>query len=206
MSSHSSYYHTCIIYPIEFLGHFIGYNDGPIDDLFFTALDTLSLRLDADFICSPLHKADDNVFKQHFHIVFRLPNKLTANSFESLLSDAINGNFTGIAYHKESACVTKIDRLLRYFIHFDNPNKQQFNSYHDLIIVGNWEKELYNAFSDYILRELIDFVVLQKKGVEYLAINGFGYALTMSKNLYLVNSLIKENDIKYSKKRSNYYD
>lgn len=203
MHNTTSYYHTLIVYPDDLIiDRFIGC---PVAEY----LDDVFNRLDCDYILSPVHIPDENK-KIHIHCLLRCANKLTGNSFQTKLVDVLNGVMIGFAYSPTECVVSNPNRYLRYMLHLDNKSKQQFYYRdeklqgllpYDLFefLQGVWDKEFYNAFTNEITEFLffnacmdIPLSTISKK---------FGYALLQGKNLYLYNSLLKENDIKEKKRK-----
>lgn len=185
MSELKSYYHTCVIYPLDYIRKYIG-SVAQWDEL----LDDLSLKLDCDYMISPLHSPDK---KKHRHIIYRCPNKISGNTFQTLLCDAVNGDFRGLVYYADKGCINKIDRHIRYLIHLDNPSKQQF-SRQDISYVGNWDKELYSAFGNEIMDDMTDLITSGAccSVSDLCSIYGFNYALRQGHNMYYINSLIND--------------
>ena len=186
----SSYYHTCICYPADYIRKYIG-SLATAD--FMQLLDELALQLDCDWLCSPLHSPDGEDKKQHFHIVFRCSNKVTGNSFQARLVDVLKGDFRGVAYNPNECCVSSPTRYIRYLVHYDNPKKQPFRK-ENIAVFGNWNKELYNAFGDEMLSDMADLIT---SGAccnlsDLINIYNCGYALRQGHNMYFINSLISE--------------
>lgn len=196
MGTHlTSYYHACIVYPSDYIRKYIG---ALATCDFMKMLDELALSLDCDFLASPLHTPDmadksSNIPKEHFHILFRSPNKLTGNSFQCRLVDILRGDMRGVAYSASECCISKPNRYIRYMVHYDNPNKQSFRK-ENLAVFGNWNKELYDAFGDEMLSDMADLIT---SGAccslrELVNIYDCGYALRQGHNMYFINSLISE--------------
>lgn len=196
--NNSSYYHSCICYPADYIRKYIG---SLATSDFMKLLDDLALQLDCDWLCSPLHSPDGkDDLKQHFHVLFRCPNKITGNSFQCKIVDVLNGDMRGIAYNANECCITSPQRYIRYMVHYDNPKKQQFRK-ENIAVFGNWNKELYAAFGDEILSDMSDLII---SGAccsikDLIDIYDCGYALRQGHNMYYINSLI--NEIKKENKK-----
>lgn len=160
---------------------------------------------------SPLHNPNLGDFdsvagllvrkKIHFHILFKLPYKTTYNGFmEYLVNNGIN-NHNGIAFHKEDCVVYDVCKLLRYFYHFDYPNKEQFSVFDVLNncttgfcdeVVKAFDNELRVAVCQVILSKNVDSVS------DLISTDFFNNSyviqkwLTTGRNLYLVSTLLKE--------------
>lgn len=189
----SSYYHTLIFYPYDYMTR-----ASPVpligkDFSFLEHLTDIFYKVDAEFLISPFHTPDGDDLKPHFHLLTRCGSKMSGNSFQAKLSDGLDGNFNGFAYSPKMGVVTRPDRYIRYMIHKDNPGKQQFEEgYNAIKGVGNWSKELYNAFQDDILADLYDYTVDGYMVKDISNIPLFRYALTQGRNLYLINTIKQE--------------
>lgn len=194
----SSYYHACVCYPADYIRKYIG---SLATDDFMKLLDELAFQLDCDYMVSPLHSpGNDGEKKQHFHCIFRNSNKLTGNSFQAKLVDVLHGDMRGIAYSPTECCLTKPTRYIRYLVHYDNPKKEVFRK-ENIAYLGNWNKELYNAFGDEILSDMSDLITSGAccSIADLINIYDCGYALRQGHNMYYINSLINEIKKEYLK-------
>lgn len=139
--------------------------------------------------------------KIHSHFLFKLPYKTTYNGFVEYLCNNGITNFNGIAIHKEDCVVYDVCKLLRYFYHFDYPNKEQFSVFDVLnnSTIGFCD-EVAKAF-DNELRVAICQTILTKNVnsvSDLISTDFFNNSfviqkwLTSGRNLYLISTLFKE--------------
>lgn len=68
---------------------------------------------------SPLHNPDEETTKQHYHVVYKFSGKKTSDSVQ-FIRELTKGTYL--------QPVNDIRAYVRYLIHLDNPEKQQFDS------------------------------------------------------------------------------
>lgn len=78
----------------------------------------LLLQLKIPFCVSPLHASDDEEIKPHYHIIVKYSGKKSSSQVQEI-QDITNGT--------KLVDVKDIRGMVRYLIHFDNPEKEQFN-------------------------------------------------------------------------------
>ena len=151
-----SYYHNAIVYPMECNNDF--------------------KKLGCAYVLSPLHSpdADDGEApKIHNHIMFRCGRKMTGIAFQQMCYDKLGADYgKGFSYCPEMCVVTSPDHYLRYMIHLDDLDKQQFKlNYLELELYGVWVKELLSAFDDIITQDILRDVEHCKTSVTELKNN-----------------------------------
>ena len=137
--------------------------------------------------------------KQHQHLLLKMPNKQTENSFIIKLSEALNNDFTGVALHKGDALVKDVTMMIRYFYHMDSPNKEPFDWQDALMDVSpQFTEEVLKAFNLEIT-VLISMKIQTEeiKNIQQIMIFFPNQAvltkwLYTGKNMYVVNSMFNE--------------
>lgn len=174
----SSYYHIGIIYPNECNNDF--------------------KRLGCAYAFSPVHSPDavgGESPKIHKHIMFRCGRKMTGNAFQKMCCDKLGNDFgIGFAYSVNECVVTAPEHYLRYMIHLDDLDKEQFKGdYLEIETYGIWTKEFLLAFDEIITRDILNEIEHCRTSVTDLKNNRLYCAwLRKSYNLNLVNTIRRE--------------
>ena len=92
----------------------IVYKENAVSNLF----DTIE-KMAIPCLVSPLHSADDDDIKPHYHIMFLYDN---ATVYDNVLND-----FNELGIVKTVKVCRSIVGMARYLIHLDNPKKEQFS-------------------------------------------------------------------------------
>lgn len=176
--SAGSYYHNAIVYPMECKNDF--------------------KKLGCAYVLSPLHSPDainGEAPKIHHHIMFRCGRKMTGDAFQGMCVDKLGPEFgKGFAYSPKECVVTAPEHYLRYMIHLDDLDKQQFKAdYLELETYGVWVKEFLSAFDDIITRDILCEIEHFRTSVTELKNNPLYCAwLRKGYNLNLVNTIRRE--------------
>lgn len=155
-------YWACSLYPLD-----------DINDLLLTVDDVKKYyvhklnELHCDFVLSPLHNPDalslydsegnlDHV-KPHFHLLVLWNGPTTYNTIAELLD---------IFHHcSRPIPVYQVNGYIRYLIHLDNPDKEQFSGQDALTLIGNPHDTVQEAFDigDYdkvkICKDMASFIL-----------------------------------------------
>lgn len=95
------------------------------------------------FAVSPLHQPDEDHDGEHWHVIYKHPGPVYFETFKKLLL-----NIPGVpVYNDFLLCLYAPAVYMRYLIHLDNPEKEQF-------IGGVNAVEVINGFPYDILRPL----------------------------------------------------
>lgn len=134
---------------------FIHYPSGD-DDGFLSDL----IRSHCMFAVSPLHSADDENAKPHYHIIYKHPAPVRISGAQSCIPAGIAAND-----HIEPAYNPR--NLQRYLIHLDNPDKEQFEG-------GINEIQVVNGFPLNLKRELSadEKAEIRRNCFEFITDNG----------------------------------
>ncbi len=151
-------------------------------------------------LLSPLHHSDDEVSKDHYHLILSFDGK---KSYEQVLSLANQLNSNVIER------VKSIKAMSRYLIHYDNLDKEQFDSgVHSLTSFHGFDFLSYfedNLNSDEICSLLEDIIINSSNLYELIDLINYLKAHELfdclrfirSENTYYVNQLLNSNYRKY---------
>ena len=107
--------------------------------------DELHLKLRKSFMMfavSPLHQPDEDDDGEHWHVIYKHPGPVYFETFQKMLENL------GIPIHNDFIlCLYAPQVYMRYLIHLDNPEKEQF-------VGGANAVEVINGFPYDIFREL----------------------------------------------------
>lgn len=106
------------------------------------------------FAVSPLHVPDDEIKKPHWHVMLAFNSNKTYDQVYEI-SRLVNGSFPIIPHNP--SC------MFKYFVHLDNPEKEQFqNGINEICCYNGFDKDKYNGYSqaqlDAIFKEICNFI------------------------------------------------
>lgn len=94
-----------------------------------------------DYLISPLHQPDDECKKPHYHVLYCHGNSTTFKCAKKIVPESLPANGVLLPVHHPR-------NMMRYFLHLDNPEKQQFpNGRNDLVVIGNFPLDLSKQLS-----------------------------------------------------------
>lgn len=71
------------------------------------------------YACSPLHEPDDKEKKAHYHVMYKHPGPVTLAAMKRIIPEEVPANgYIELCYHPRT--------YQRYFLHLDDPEKQQW--------------------------------------------------------------------------------
>lgn len=147
---------------------------------------------------SPLHKADEEVSKNHWHILLVYKgNKTPRTLYEELGNLRKKGNW--LMFQK----VISVSAMTRYLIHKDNPDKQQFNGKEDIKLLNGFDIEKYftsETDENLDLIDIIDYIKKERCTFESLVYharrNNTDWLKVITKKSFMLTQLCKSNTIK----------
>lgn len=102
-----------------------------------------------DYLVSPQHSPDETEKKEHNHVMYSHGNSTTFKHGRDILLGldlAVNGYIVGVEHPRNR---------MRYYLHLDNPEKQQFpEGRKALTVVNNFPLDLTKPLSEEEKREL----------------------------------------------------
>lgn len=94
-----------------------------------------------DYLISPVHKPDEQEKKAHRHVMYCHGNTITFKAAKKIIPDALPANGVVIP-------VVHPSNRQRYYIHLDDPEKQQFeDGVNALTVVNNFPLDLSKHLS-----------------------------------------------------------
>lgn len=102
------------------------------------------------FAISPLHEPDEEVMKEHYHVIYQHLGPVTMESFLNVIPEQVK-NIAANGYF------IPVDRnYQRYLCHQDQPEKQQFegNPYELIEVLNGFSLDLHKELTESEKREL----------------------------------------------------
>lgn len=94
-----------------------------------------------DYLISPVHQPDSEQSKPHLHVMYRHGNTVTVKAAKKVIPADLPANGYVVA-------VAHPTNRQRYYLHLDDPEKQQFDGgARDLILVNNFPLDLTRELS-----------------------------------------------------------